>query len=51
MTRRPATWSEIDLFAGTTAPPITYMFEGRQYIVVAIGGVDHPAELVALAIE
>ncbi len=42
---------EIDLGAGTTAPPITYMFEGRQYIVVAIGGVDHPAELVALAIE
>ncbi|MFK7830181.1 MAG: PQQ-binding-like beta-propeller repeat protein [Congregibacter sp.] len=42
---------EIDLGAGTTAPPISYMFEGKQYIVVGVGGVDHPAELVAMSIE
>lgn len=42
---------EIDLGAGTTAPPITYMDKGRQYIVVGIGGVNHPAELVALALQ
>lgn len=42
---------EIDLGAGTTSPPITYMFKGRQYIVVGVGGVDHPPELVAMSIE
>lgn len=42
---------EIDLGAGTTSPPITYMFKGKQHIVVGVGGVDHPAELVALAVE
>ena len=42
---------EADLGAGTTGPPITYMFKGKQYIVVAVGGVDHPAELVALTLN
>ncbi|ODU32322.1 PQQ-binding-like beta-propeller repeat protein [Sphingopyxis sp. SCN 67-31] len=42
---------QIDLGAGTTAPPITYMFKGKQYIVVGVGGVDHPAELVAMSIK
>lgn len=42
---------EIDLGAGTTSPPISYMFEGKQYIVVGVGGKDHPAELVALSVE
>ncbi|GGD65524.1 outer membrane protein assembly factor BamB family protein [Croceicoccus mobilis] len=42
---------EIDLGVGTTGPPISYTHEGRQYIVVAVGGIDHPAELVALALE
>lgn len=41
----------IDLGAGTTSPPITYMFKGKQYIVVGVGGVDHPAELVAMSVE
>lgn len=36
--------------AGTTGAPITYMFEGKQYIVVAIGEAEHPAEFVALAL-
>jgi quinoprotein glucose dehydrogenase len=42
---------EIDLGAGTTAPPVSYMHKGKQYIVVGVGGVDHPAELVAMAIK
>lgn len=42
-------WS-IDLGAGTTAPPVTYSYRGKQYIVVGIGGTDHPAELVALSL-
>ncbi|WP_416908540.1 MAG: PQQ-binding-like beta-propeller repeat protein [Polymorphobacter sp.] len=42
---------EADLGAGTTSPPITYMHGGKQYIVVGVAGVDHPAELVALALD
>jgi quinoprotein glucose dehydrogenase len=42
---------EADLGAGTTSPPITYMFKGKQYIVVGVGGVNHPAELVALRVD
>jgi quinoprotein glucose dehydrogenase len=30
-----------------TGSPMTYMLGGKQYIVVAIGGPDFPAELVA----
>ena len=41
-------WS-IDLGAGTTGSPMTYRFQGRQYVVVAIGSTNHPAELEALA--
>jgi hypothetical protein len=29
---------------------MTYMFEGKQFIVVAIGGVDEAAEYVALSL-
>jgi hypothetical protein len=42
---------QADLGAGTTSPPITYMHKGKQYIVVGVGGVDHPAELVALSLN
>jgi quinoprotein glucose dehydrogenase len=42
---------ETDLGAGTTAPPISYMHKGKQYIVVGVGGVDHPAELVAMRVD
>jgi len=42
---------QIDLGAGTTSPPITYMYKGKQYIVVGVGGVKHPAELVAMSVE
>ena len=33
--------------AGQTGTPMTYMLNGKQYIVVAIGGPGFPAELVA----
>jgi len=29
---------------------MTYMLKGKQYIVVAVGARDHPAEYVALAL-
>ena len=33
--------------AGVTGSPMTYLHEGRQYIVTAIGGGGHPGELIA----
>ena len=42
---------EIELPAGTTGAPMTYMFEGNQYIVVAIGGSEPgSAQFVALSL-
>jgi len=41
---------ETELPAGTTSGPMTYEHEGRQRIVVAVGGRDHPGEWVALAL-
>jgi quinoprotein glucose dehydrogenase len=41
---------EFEFPAGTTGAPMTYMFNGKQYIVVAIGSRQHPAELVALSL-
>ena len=35
---------------GTTGAPMTYMFQGKQYIVVATGDRKLPAEWVALAL-
>jgi hypothetical protein len=29
---------------------MTYLFNGKQYVVLAIGGQRHPAELVALSL-
>jgi quinoprotein glucose dehydrogenase len=42
-------WS-IDLGVGQNGTPMTYMHGGKQYVVVAVGGTDYPAELVALAL-
>jgi len=42
--------AKIELPAQTNTAPMTYMHEGRQYIVAAIAGSDVPAELVALAL-
>jgi quinoprotein glucose dehydrogenase len=41
---------ETEFPAGTTGAPMTYMFGGKQYIVVAIGSREHPAEYVALSL-
>jgi quinoprotein glucose dehydrogenase len=41
---------EIDLGAGANGTPMTFAHDGKQYVVVAIGGPEHPAELVALAL-
>ncbi len=41
---------ETELASGTTAGPMTYLFEGRQYVVVSIGGSEHPPEWIALAL-
>ena len=36
--------------SGETGSPMTYMLNGKQYIVVAIGGPGYPGELVAFAL-
>ena len=41
---------EMQLPAMATGIPMTYMVDGRQFIVVAVGAVGVPAELVALAL-
>ena len=41
---------ETELPSGTTGAPITYMFEGRQHILVAIGEREYPVEWIALAL-
>jgi quinoprotein glucose dehydrogenase len=40
--------AEIALPAPQTGLPMSYAIDGEQYIVVAVAGADHPAELVAL---
>lgn len=41
---------ETDLPAGTTGAPMTYVHNGKQYVVVAIGSREHPAEFVAFSL-
>jgi quinoprotein glucose dehydrogenase len=41
---------EMQLPATATGIPMSYMVDGRQFIVVAVGAVGFPAELVALAL-
>jgi quinoprotein glucose dehydrogenase len=41
---------EMELDAGVSNAPMTYMVNGKQYIVVAISGSEHPGELVALTL-
>ena len=41
---------ETELAAGTTGSPMTYLHDGKQYIVLPIGSHDHPGEWVALAL-
>jgi quinoprotein glucose dehydrogenase len=42
--------AEIDLGVGQNNTPMTYMHDGKQYVVVSVGSTDYPAELVALAL-
>ena len=42
--------TSIELPANAMAAPMTYMAGGRQYVVVAIGGLDADAELIALSL-
>ena len=42
---------EIELPGGTTAAPMSYLVDGRQYIVVTVGWEDMPSEYVALALR
>jgi len=42
---------ETDLGAGTTSPPITYMYKGKQYIVVSVADLHHSPEIVAMSLE
>lgn len=42
---------EIELPAGTTGGPMTYMHEGKQYLVVAVGARGEVPEWVALALR
>ena len=42
---------EIELPAGTTGGPMTYMHEGKQYLVVAVGARGEIPEWVALALR
>jgi len=41
---------ETELDAGTTGAPMTYMFEGKQYVIVPIGSADHEPEWIALSL-
>jgi quinoprotein glucose dehydrogenase len=41
---------EYEMDAGSTGTLMTYLYKGRQYLVVAIGGQNHPAEFVAFAL-
>ncbi|MCY4263920.1 MAG: PQQ-binding-like beta-propeller repeat protein [Gammaproteobacteria bacterium] len=42
-------WEKV-LEAGTTNAPISYIYEGRQYLLVAIGDRNHSPELLAFAL-
>jgi quinoprotein glucose dehydrogenase len=44
------TLHELKLPANETGVPMTYLAHGKQYIVVAIGNRNFPAELVALTL-
>ena len=42
--------TEITLPERASGAPMTYLHQGRQYIVIAVGSQSHPSELVALAL-
>ncbi len=42
--------AQIELPTNATGAPMTYLSNGRQFIVVPVGGANIPAELIALAL-
>ena len=42
---------EIKLPGNDTGGPMTYLVNGRQYVVVAVGSRETPAELIAFALH
>ncbi|HSJ24147.1 MAG TPA: PQQ-binding-like beta-propeller repeat protein [Longimicrobiales bacterium] len=46
--RTGETIASVELPAPTNTAPMTYLHEGRQYIVLAVGSGQHPGSLVAL---
>ena len=49
--KRSGELTQIPLPANASGSPLTYLCNGRQYIVTAVGGGNIPAELVALALR
>jgi len=47
-TGKPA--GEVSLPRNATAAPMTYMLKGKQFLVVATGGANLPAELIAFSL-
>jgi len=45
-----ATLWRTELPAGTTGAPITYLHQGKQYVVVAVGDQAHEPEWIALGL-
>ena len=42
-------WS-VEIEAGVGGSPMTYVHEGRQYVVLAVGGSGVPSELIGFAL-
>ena len=42
--------AELTLPANPTGGPMSYMLDGKQYIVVAAATLETPAELIAMAL-
>ena len=42
---------ELELPSLVSAAPMTYVYKGRQYVVVAVSNRGHPAELVAMTLD
>ena len=42
---------EIELEAGTTSPPVSYLHDGEQYLLVSIGDRSHSPEMLAFKLN
>ena len=50
-TRRPGrNVGPVYIPAAQTGSPMTYMLNGKQYLVLAVGGQNHHGELIAFAL-